>query len=228
MRLGGFQKTSLSDFPGKVAAICFTQGCNLRCRYCHNPGLVPYQGETSPEWDTVLEFLDQRKGQLDGVVFTGGEPLMQGDLAEAMRQVRSLNYAVKLDTNGTWPQPLQTLLDEGLIDYLAMDFKSDASGWGELTGTDVGFSRVLETLDLVKNAAIETEIRLTLSPDFHYDQRIDAMIPLLHGAPQVILQTLSGFDTLDASWRDHNPMTADALRRIQARLAPHVGRCLIR
>ena len=209
-----------------MAAICFTQGCNLRCRYCHNPDLIPQTGD-GPSWDEVLAFLGRRKGQLDGVVFTGGEPLMQEDLPEALMRIRKMGFATKLDTNGTWPERLKPILEAKSVDYLAMDLKSDASGWQALTGgTD--FDRVTESLSLIKNGTVDSEIRVTFVPGFHDENRQEAMARLLLGSRRVALQRLSGFSTLDPQLTMEAVTHPGVIEAFQIRLIQSGINCSIR
>ncbi|MFP4482981.1 MAG: anaerobic ribonucleoside-triphosphate reductase activating protein, partial [Thermovirgaceae bacterium] len=131
MKLAGLQKTTLIDFPEKIACTVFTQGCNLRCPYCHNPELISCDsdGEILPAEGEFFSFLESRRGLLDGVCITGGEPTIQPDLADFAGRIRDLGFLVKLDTNGTQPQALGALLEEGLLDFLAMDVKTSLEGY---------------------------------------------------------------------------------------------------
>lgn len=123
MIIGGFQKTSLIDYPDKISAIVFTQGCNFRCGYCHNPELIKTDGSLIEE-SSVLDFLKSRVGKLDAVVITGGEPTLQKDLIDFIKKIKTMNYLVKLDTNGTSPNTVSDLINEKLVDYIAMYIRS--------------------------------------------------------------------------------------------------------
>ena len=164
MRIGGLQKVTLLDYPGKVACTVFLSGCNLRCPYCHNPGLVlPEQSEGSeiPEAE-VLSFLERRKGKLDGVCITGGEPTLQLELPEFLEKLRRLGYAVKLDTNGTNPAMLKALLQERVLDYVAMDIKNSPSRYAETCGGIDCLSRVRESAALLMDGTVDYEFRTTV------------------------------------------------------------------
>ena len=126
MLFGGFLKNSFIDFPGKISCVVFTYGCNLKCPYCHNPDLIRFKQGKSPEISeySVLSFLEQRMGLIDGVVITGGEPTLQGELAYFAKKVKLLGYSVKMDTNGTRPDILANLIESDLVDYVAMDIKA--------------------------------------------------------------------------------------------------------
>ena len=159
MRIGGIQKLTLLDYPGKVACTVFLSGCNLRCPYCHNPGLVlPEQSEGSeiPEAE-VLSFLERRKGKLDSVCITGGEPTLQPELPEFLEKLRRLGYAVKLDTNGTNPAMLKALLHERVLDYVAMDIKNSPSRYAETCGGIDCLSRVRESAALLMDGTVDYE-----------------------------------------------------------------------
>ena len=123
MKIFGFQKMTLLDYPGRVACTVFTGGCNFRCPFCHNASLVTHIDGEEIAAEEILSYLNKRKGLLDGVCITGGEPLLQNDIEDFIRDIRALGYAVKLDTNGAYPDKLRTLIDGGLVDYVAMDIK---------------------------------------------------------------------------------------------------------
>ena len=135
MRIGGLQKVTLLDYPGKVACTVFLPGCNLRCPFCHNPALVLPDRETdSLSTEELLAFLETRRGKLDGVCVTGGEPTLQPELPGVLEKIRDLGYAVKLDTNGTNPGMLKILLHDGILDYVAMDIKNSPRRYAETCG----------------------------------------------------------------------------------------------
>ena len=164
MYICGLQKLAMVDYPGKIAATVFTGGCNLRCPFCHNALLVTRLSET-PEipQSEVLDFLRSRKGLLDGVVLSGGEPLMQPDAADFLRSVRDLGFAVKLDTNGCYPDRLASLLEEGLVDYVAMDIKNCREKYGETVGIpNFDTAPVEESVRLLRSSGVEYEFRTTL------------------------------------------------------------------
>lgn len=163
MRTGGLHKFSLIDYPGKISAVVFTQGCNFRCPYCHNPGLV-YPAMFSspvPEQD-VLSFLSRRKGLIDGVVITGGEPLLQQGLAEFIRAVKDMGFVVKLDTNGSRPAALEELLKARLPDYIAVDYKAPLRIYHRVAGTGVDTGAIISSVNAVTGSGIPYEIRTTL------------------------------------------------------------------
>ena len=163
MRIGGFQKFSLIDYPGKVSAIVFTQGCNFRCSYCHNPKLVNPElfSEPIPEKE-VLSFLEMRKGLIDSVVITGGEPLLQPDVEDFIKEVKEMGYAVKLDTNGSNPRRLEELLSMNLLDYIAMDYKAPIEKYSSIVCTEVNIDYMKKSLMMVIKSSFPYEVRTTL------------------------------------------------------------------
>jgi pyruvate formate lyase activating enzyme len=166
MRIGGLIKFSLIDYPGKVCAVIFTQGCNFRCPYCHNPQLVyPELFHEAVPFEQVFDFLRERRGLLDGVVFCGGEPTCQADLLDAVRGVSSLGYAVKLDTNGSNPEVLAEVLP--YVDYVAMDIKAPFGGaYARASGVPVDEYEIRRSMLLVRAAGKTYEFRTTIDPRF--------------------------------------------------------------
>ena len=190
MRISGLQKLSMVDYPGKLAATVFTGGCNLRCPFCHNAPLVLRVAET-PELpvDEVLTFLRSRKGLLDGVVLSGGEPLMQNGAAAFLEQVRSLGFAVKLDTNGCYPEVLEEVLKRKLVDYVAMDIKNSREKYAETVGIpDFDITPIEQSAALLKNSGIDFEFRTTVVKEFHNAQDIVSIGQWLAGSPRYYLQ----------------------------------------
>jgi len=169
MRIGGFQKFTMSDFPGHISAILFTTGCNFRCPYCHNPELVlPERFRPDINIEEIFAFLDRRAGKLDGVVITGGEPTLHNDLPDLIQDIKNLGYDVKLDTNGTNPEMIYELFQKGLLDYVAMDYKAPAKKFYRVAGIDDYnnyFQKIQETLVLLITSNIDYEIRTTVAED---------------------------------------------------------------
>ena len=167
MKISGLQKLTLLDFPNRVACTVFLGGCNLRCPFCHNSQLLGGDAEELMNSGALLDFLRKRQGVLDGVCITGGEPTLHADLPELLRSIRALGYAIKLDTNGTNPSMLRRLIDEGLVDYVAMDVKNGPDHYAETVGIE-GFSL----------AAIEESIRILLESKTDYELRTTVVLPL--------------------------------------------------
>ncbi len=170
MNIQGYQKLTLLDFPGRTACTVFTGGCNLRCPFCHNAGLVQTPNANENAMQEVLEYLLRRRGLLDGVCMTGGEPLLQPDLADFLRRLKDMGYAVKLDTNGTLPKQLEKLLSLGLVDYVAMDIKSSPRGYATAAGSDIPLSRFEESICIIRESGVAHEFRTTAVKGIHTPQ----------------------------------------------------------
>ena len=182
MNIAGLQKMTLLDFPGKVACTVFFQGCNFRCPFCHNSGLLSGQGQPLMSDEELLAFLEKRKGLLDGVCITGGEPTLQPQLMELMRRIKELGYAIKLDTNGSRPDVVKALAAENLIDYVAMDIKNSPHRYGETTGVPgISLGKLEETMQFLLNGTLDYEFRTTVVAEFHDDDSIAAMGQWLAG-----------------------------------------------
>lgn len=169
MNIQGFQKMTLLDFPGRVACTVFAGGCNLRCPFCHNGGLVKTPMEHGNMEDTVLEYLARRRGVLDGVCLTGGEPLLQPDLEAFLLRLRQMGYQIKLDTNGALPHRLGEILQKGLVDYVAMDVKSSPLGYAAATGSDLPTELFAESMALIRGSGIAYEFRTTAVKGIHVE-----------------------------------------------------------
>ncbi len=190
MLICGLQKLSLLDYPEKLAATVFTGGCNMRCPFCHNALLVTRvsESETFSE-EEVLSFLKKRTGILDGICITGGEPLLQNDLADFIIEIRKLNFKIKLDTNGTFPDKLSDLLDTGLIDYVAMDIKNSPEKYPLTVGLpDFDPKPVFESANILMNSPVPYEFRTTLVHEYHTFDDIEKIGRLLSGAKNYYLQ----------------------------------------
>ena len=190
MHIGGMQKLTLLDYPGKVACTVFLSGCNLRCPYCHNPGLVLPDQINAPgiPESEVFAFLEQRKGKLDGICITGGEPTLQPELPGFLEKLRELGYAIKLDTNGTYPGMLKGLLRDGILDYVAMDIKNSPQRYAETCGGADVLSRVRESVDLLLDSSIEYEFRTTVCKPLHTEKEMEEIGHWLGGAKRYFLQ----------------------------------------
>jgi pyruvate formate lyase activating enzyme len=174
--IAGLQKMTLLDYPGKVACTVFLQGCNYACPFCHNSGLLPFEGEPFMEEDALIAFLEKRRGILDGVCITGGEPTLYSGLEALLRRIKALGYAVKLDTNGSNPKLLRHLAEENLLDYVAMDVKNCPSRYGQTVGMPgVKLAAVEESLRFLIGGGVPYELRTTLVQQFHDEAAIAQM-----------------------------------------------------
>ena len=222
MRIGGLQKVTLLDYPGKVACTVFLPGCNLRCPFCHNPALVLPDRETdSLSTEELLAFLETRRGKLDGVCVTGGEPTLYEDLPALLRQIRALGFAVKLDTNGTNPDMLEALAQEGLLDYAAMDIKNSPDRYAETCGGVDLLGPVKRSAALLMAGAVDYEFRTTLVRELHRPEDLDAIAAWLAGAPRYYLQNF--VDSGNLIGRGYHGFTAEQLQGFAERVRPFFG-----
>ncbi|MDH5770171.1 MAG: anaerobic ribonucleoside-triphosphate reductase activating protein [Candidatus Bathyarchaeota archaeon] len=202
MRIGGFQKLSLVDYPGKLCAIIWTVGCNFRCKFCYDPGLVlPEKMREIKEVprDYIFSYLEKRRNFLDAVEITGGEPTLHEDLPEFIEEIKEIGYLVKLDTNGTNPSMLQYLMDSNLIDYVAMDIKTKLAfeRYNEIVGnvlTQEMFENVKSSIKILLNSKIDCEFRTTLVKNFHSKEDVIEVCKSVRGAEAYYLQNLRVVD----------------------------------
>lgn len=216
MIIGGLQKTSLLDFPEKISAIIFTAGCNFRCGYCHNPELI---NNIAPVVD-VFEFLKTRTGKLDGVVITGGEPCLQKDLPEFIKQIKSLGFAVKLDTNGSFPEMIEKVLPD--IDYIAMDIKAPLEKYSEIVNVDVDTDKILKSIKLIQNSDIDYEFRTTVLQNQLSFEDFEKIGKLLKGSKKYILQKFVPSKILDKNLLGQTTYSNDQFQKILKMLSSYI------
>ena len=188
MILDGLQKMTMLDFPDRIACTVFTHGCNFRCPFCHNASLV--EGDNAHlRIEDFEEFLKKRQGILDGVAITGGEPMLQKDLKDFIRMIKGYGYLVKLDTNGTYPENLKELIDEGLVDYVAVDIKNSPEKYGKTVGVEnCDITPIQKTVDLLKEGRVPYEFRTTVVKELHEAADFEAIGKWLEGVPRYFLQ----------------------------------------
>ena len=190
MVIQGLQKLTLLDYPGKVACTIFTAGCNFRCPFCHNASLVvdTYKNEEITQ-EEVSAFLKKRMGVLDGVCVTGGEPLIQSDIEPFLRQIKEMGYAVKLDTNGSFPDKLKRLVDEKLVDYVALDIKNSQESYGKTIGIrDYDIRNIHRSVQYLLSDAVPYEFRTTVVLEFHQRSDFESIGRWIRGAQRYYLQ----------------------------------------
>lgn len=188
MKIGGLQKLTLLDYPGKMACTVFTSGCNLRCPFCHNAGLVTHIDGQYITSEEVLDFLATRKNKLEGMCLTGGEPLLNSDVAEFLYKVKQMGFSVKLDTNGTFPELLESIIKGGLADYVAMDIKNSADKYNLTCGREVNMRNILKSVELLKCGKTDYEFRTTVVRQLHDEADIESIAKWLSGAKVWYLQ----------------------------------------
>lgn len=189
MTIEGLQKLTLLDFPGRTACTVFLAGCNFRCPFCHNFDLVAQAVNPLMSEEELLSFLQKRKGLLDGVAITGGEPLMRRELPELLRKIKALGYPIKLDTNGSFPGRLKELVAEGLVDYVAMDIKNAPERYGETVGfPKLGLGPTQESIDFLLTGPVDYEFRTTVVQELHRPEDMAAIAEWIRGAKRYYLQ----------------------------------------
>ncbi len=188
MKFGGLQKLTLLDYPSKVACTVFTVGCNLRCPFCHNAGMVLGNNCEQLSQEDVLSFLKKRRNLLEGMCLTGGEPLLQSGVEDFLREVKDLGYCVKLDTNGTYFEKLQNLVEKKLVDYVAMDVKNSKECYAQTVGGNVDMDAVCRSVEYLKSGVVDYEFRTTVTGTFHTAQSIEQMTKWLADAKRLYLQ----------------------------------------
>ncbi len=188
MIIGGMQKMTLLDYPGRIACIIFTHGCNFRCPFCHNAPLVTDQPSVMSV-DEVMEYLKKRIGILDGVCVSGGEPTLQKDLLGFLEEIKALGYSVKLDTNGTSPGVIKEAVERGLCDYVAMDIKNSREKYQKTAASCVDMSLIEQSVDYLLGGAVDYEFRTTVTRQLHTEDDIRAIGEWIKGAKRYFLQT---------------------------------------
>ena len=226
MRIGGIVPLSLVDYPGRPALSIFTSGCNLRCPFCHNSELVDGIEETNPE--RVLALLKKRAGKLVAVCISGGEPTVQDDLEVFIGRIKSLGYSVKLDTNGSRPQVLRRLLEEDLLDYVALDIKSSPQGYRAATGGRLAFETVAEAVAIVKSSGVSYELRTTAVPGLVNLEDLAIIAQSLKPIERYVLQQFRPAKTLDPSVGKVEPYTEEWFREAKKIFQGKAGEILVR
>ena len=219
----GFQKMTVLDFPEKVACTLFTAGCNFRCPFCHNALLVTeIDNQYIYQPEEILAYLQKRRGILDGVCVTGGEPLMHPDLGDFLRSVKELGYAVKVDTNGSYPDRLRALVESGVVDYIAMDIKNCQEKYGETIGIpSFDLSPVEESVRYLQSGAIPFEFRTTIVREFHTVGDVAAIADWISGAPKYFLQNFKESDhMIGAGLHAHDEETLREMQKVAQRKVP--------
>ena len=228
MILGGLQKFSLVDYPGKTCAILFTRGCNMRCPYCHNPELVwPEQYAPEIAVDEVLSFLETRRGLLDAVTVTGGEPCLHSDLPKLLEQLKRMGFAVKLDSNGSFPGVLRTVIADELVDYVAMDIKAPLEKYARVSGVALDVEPIKESIALLLEGRVEYEFRTTVDRDLLDEEDLLSIGEAIRGSRKYYLQKLNAYDAKGSN-SAAGIQDSDWLREVKAKITPLVDFCILR
>lgn len=223
MKICGLAKLTLLDYPGHTAATVFTGGCNFRCPFCHNAPLVtaPVSMQTIEEED-FFSFLNKRKGILDGVCITGGEPLLMPDISEFIRKIRAEGFKIKLDTNGSFPKKLAALLDEGLLDYVAMDIKNTPPKYSLTAGAEVDLVAISESIGTLLSGRVPYEFRTTIVDPLHTVEDIETIARRIEGAAGYFLQNfVDSGNLIGEGLRAHTPESMIRMRDCARRWVPN-------
>ena len=228
MNIHGLQKLTLLDYPGRVACTVFLAGCNLRCPFCHNSELLDAHTAEPVMTDAeLLKFLETRRGVLDGVAITGGEPLLQPELPALLRAIKDMGYPVKLDTNGSIYEHLAYVLSEGLVDYVAMDIKNAPDRYAETCGLMcMDLSPIFDSVELLRSGTVDYEFRTTVVDELHDYNSFYGIAGLISGAKRYFLQPFTDRDTVTYAGLDAPP--AERLSEYADIVRPYVNSVSIR
>lgn len=231
MVLGGLQKTTLIDYPGRVACTVFISGCNFRCPFCYSPELVlPERIRTQPQIseEEFFVFLEERKGLLEGVVVCGGEPTFSKELPDFLERIKKTGFLVKLDTNGSNPAMLKRLVNEKLVDYVAMDIKASFLNYEKATGGRRDLEKIKESIEIIKNSMIDYEFRSTVVPGLHAREDILQIAKDIKPAKRYFLQSFRAEKNLDPEFEKVKPYPKEFLLELQRAISPFFETCQVR
>jgi len=230
MIIGGFQGFSLIDYPDKICAIVFTQGCNFRCPYCHNPELIDTKRSRSGRFkeEEILSFLERRKGKLEAVTITGGEPLLQAGLEDFLLKVKGLGYLVKLDTNGSFPQRLEKILESETVDYLAMDIKTSLDKYESVVGKKIETAQILKSIRLIMDSGLDYEFRTTVVKPLLEKDDFIKIGQLVEDSRLFVLQGFVSSKVLDDERLDMCSYSDEELDSFKQIVEGFVQRCTVR
>jgi pyruvate formate lyase activating enzyme len=232
MRIGGLQKFSLIDYPGKVSCVIFLLECNFDCPYCHNPKLIKrdrWRGHF-PSENEILEFLERRIGLLDGVVISGGEPTLQKGLSSLCEKIKQLGYPIKLDTNGSLPDVIERLINDGLVDYIAMDIKTNPFDYDPLIAKNCNPYHVLASIKAIMESGLDYEFRTTCVKPIVDSHVIKKIAKIIKGATLYALQRFHNSTILHPEFfRETTPeYSEDELMGLKSIAEPWVKKCIVR
>jgi pyruvate formate lyase activating enzyme len=232
MEIGGLEKSTLIDYPGRIAATVFLLGCNFRCPFCYSSELVlPEKMAEQPKIaeKAFFDFLKERQGLLEGVVICGGEPTIHKDLPDFIKRIKDLGFLVKLDTNGSNPEMLRELMQDGLVDYVAMDIKAPLGEKYDLaTGVKVDLDKIKESIEIIKGSGVDYEFRSTIVPSIHTKEDVIQMAKDISPAKKYYLQNFRGEKTIDPRFEEIKPYAKDFLLEIQKEISSFFEICQVR
>ena len=229
MKIGGFQRFSMIDYPGKVGAIVFTQGCNFRCPYCHNPELVLPKcfGRLVLEKE-IFDFLATRQGKLDAVVVTGGEPTLQPDLLPFMGKIKDMGFLIKLDSNGSNPGVLEKALAGKLLDYIAMDIKAPMAKYSSVTDAKVALPNIQKSIKVIMHSGLPYEFRTTVLPSQLALEDFPVIGEMIKGARLYVLQKFVPSKALNSGFMNEATYSQEEFEKIKQVMEKYCEQCLVR
>ncbi|NOQ68359.1 anaerobic ribonucleoside-triphosphate reductase activating protein [Patescibacteria group bacterium] len=238
MFIGGFQKFTMLDYPGKIAAVVFTMGCNFRCPFCHNPELVDPKAidyENEIKESDVLKFLESRKGDLDGICITGGEPTLQAGLKEFIKKIKNMGFLVKLDTNGSHFSVVSDLVEDNLVDYWAIDIKTTPGKYRIMTKKDDIIENMEKSISLITNSENKLELRTTVVPGYVNQKDVNEMINWINGIDKKVFSKLfrysiQGFrpeKTLHSGFENVKPYEKEELEKMSEKLKKYCKNVMV-
>ena len=229
MVVGGFQRFSLIDYPGQIGVTIFTQGCNFRCSYCHNPELVNPElfSKSIPELE-ILSFLERRRKKIDAVTITGGEPLWQPDLKDFLKEIKNLGYLTKLDTNGSFPERLEEIIKSNLLDYIAMDVKAPLDKYERVAGQKIDENKILLSIRLIMNSHLPYEFRTTVLKCQLNQNDISRIGELIKGAKLYVLQRFVSSKILNPGLLNQDRFSQEEIEEMRKMLKNYVKCCIVR
>ena len=231
IEIGGFQKTTLIDYPGRVACTIFLIGCNFRCPFCYSAELVlPEKIKNQPRISEkeLFDFLRERQGLLEGIVICGGEPTINKDLPEFIKKIKNLGFLVKLDTNGSNPEMLKKLIDENLVDYVAMDIKAPKEKYEMAAGVKINLADIEKSIKILKAGEVDFEFRMTVVPTLHTKEDIIRIAKWISPAKKFSLQNFRAEKTLNPGFAKIKPYPDEFLESIKKEISPYFETCEVR
>ncbi len=229
MIIGGLQKFSLIDYPGKTSAIIFTIGCNFRCRYCHNPELViPERYTAEISLSEVYDFLNNRRGKLDAVCITGGEPTQHADLSEMIENIKAMGFLVKLDSNGSRPEVLENFIKRKLVDYVAMDIKAPLKKYSKVIGWQIPVEKLKKSISLLMSSSVGYEFRTTIVKSILSKDDLRKIAQEIKGAENYFLQKFIPTKLIEPALKKESSYSDNELSELAEELKKYVKNCYVR
>lgn len=228
MKIGGFTRFSLIDYPGYICAIIFVQGCNFRCPYCQNPELVlPEIFTDTIPIEKIFEFLKKRTGLIDAVEFTGGEPAINKDLIDVAEKIKNMGFRIKLDTNGSNPEMVENVINNSIVDYIAMDIKASPDRYEEIARVKIDRDKIKRSIELIISKAPDYEFRTTIIKGFHNSDEMESIGKTVQGADKFFIQRSQFYKTLEKGYM-RNSFNDEDIETFREILLKYVNICRVR